>query len=105
MVLRITLIVETPPLILEDYVDLGSNERIQQYDEFYCGAYGLYMIDLIDKGFRIKSALNILVNQCKYPGIYNEWFCLGCRKDPCRLRISVLMITLLIMFMIMIMIY
>ena len=25
--------VETPPLFLEEYVDLGSNERIQQYDE------------------------------------------------------------------------
>ena len=24
--------VETPPLFLEEYVDLGSNERIQQYD-------------------------------------------------------------------------
>ena len=26
--------VETLPLFLEEYVDLGSNERIQQYDEF-----------------------------------------------------------------------
>ena len=68
--------VETPPLFLEEYVDLGSNERIQQNDEPYCGAYCLYMIYLIDRGFRIKSALNILVNQCKYPGIY-ECFCLG----------------------------
>ena len=33
--------VETPPLFLEEYVDLGSNERIQQYDESYCGAYCL----------------------------------------------------------------
>ena len=71
--------VEAPPLFLE-YVVLGSNERIQQYDESYCGAYCLYMIYLIDRGFRIKSALNILVNQCKYPGIYNECFCLGCSK-------------------------
>ena len=55
--------VETPPLLLEEYVDLGYNERIQQYDESYCGAYCLYMIYLIDRGFRIKSALNILVNQ------------------------------------------
>ena len=69
--------VETPPLFLEEYVDLGSNERIQQYDESYCGAYCLYMIYLIDRGFRIKTALNILVNQCKYPGIYNECFCLS----------------------------
>ena len=67
--------VETPPLFLEEYVDLGSNERIQQYDESYCGAYCLYMIYLIDRGFRINNALNILVNQCKYPGIYNECFC------------------------------
>ena len=72
--------VETPPLFLEEYVDLGSNERIQQYDESYCGAYCLYMIYLIDRGFRIKSAFNILVNQCKYPGIYNECFCLNCSR-------------------------
>ena len=72
--------VETPPLFLEEYVDLGSNERIQQYDESYCGAYCLYMIYLIDRGFRIKSALNILVNQCKYPGIYNECSCLSCSR-------------------------
>ena len=38
------------------------------------------MIYLIDRGFRIKSALNILVNQCKYPGIYNECFCLNCSR-------------------------
>ena len=73
--------VETPPLFLEEYVDLGSNERIQQYDESYCGAYCLYMIYLIDRGFRIKSALNILVNQCKYPGIYNECSCLSCNVN------------------------
>ena len=73
--------VETPPLFLEEYVALGSNERIQQYDESYCGAYCLYMIYLIDRGFKIKSALNILVNQCKYSGIYNECFCLGCNVN------------------------
>ena len=39
------------------------------------------MIYLIDRGFRIKSALNILVNQCKYPGIYNECFCIGCNVN------------------------
>ena len=55
--------VETPPLFLEEYVDLGSNERIQQYDESYCGVYCLYLICLIDRGFRIKIALNIqLIN-------------------------------------------
>ena len=73
--------VETPPLVLEEYVDLVSNERIQQYDESYGGAYCLYMIYLIDRGLRINNALNILVNQCKYPGIYNECFCLVCSKD------------------------
>ena len=36
----------------------------------------LCMVDLIDKGFRIKSALNILVNQFEYPGKYDE-----CCKD------------------------
>ena len=39
------------------------------------------MICLIDSGFRINNALNILVNQCKYPGINKEWFCLGCSKE------------------------
>ena len=73
--------IKTPPLFLEEYVNLDSNERIQQYDESYCGAYCLYMIYLIDRGFRINNALNILVNQCKYPGMYNECFCLGCSKD------------------------
>ena len=65
---------ETPPLFLEEYVDLVSNERIQQYDESYCWAHCLYMIYLIDRGFRIKSALNILVNQDKCPQIYNAYF-------------------------------
>ena len=80
--------VETPPLFLEEYIDLGSNERIQQYDESYCGAYCLYMIYLINRGFRIKSASNILVNQCKYPEIYNECFCLGCNVKDKDLRSS-----------------
>ena len=65
-------------MILEEYVDLGSNERIQQNHGSYCESYCLYMIYLTDKGFRINNALNILVNQCKYRGIYNECFCLGC---------------------------
>ena len=73
--------VETPPLFLEEYFDIGSNERIQQYDESYCGAYCLYMIYLIDRGFRINNALNILVNRCKHPGLYNECFCLGCNVN------------------------
>ena len=73
--------VETPALFLEEYDNLGSNERIQQYDESYCGAYCLYMIYLIDRGFRIKSALNILVNQVRCPEIYNERFCLGCNVN------------------------
>ena len=73
--------VETPPLFLEEYVDLGSNERIQQYDGSYCGAYCLYMIYLIDRGFRIKSALNNLVGQVKFPEIYNECFCLVCNVN------------------------
>ena len=39
------------------------------------------MIYLTDRGFRIKSALNILVYQCNYPGIYNGCFCLGCNDN------------------------
>ena len=34
--------VETPPLRLEEYIDLGSDERIQKYDESYCGASFLH---------------------------------------------------------------
>ena len=51
--------VETPPIFLEEYVDLGCNERIQPNDESYCGAYCLYMIYLIDRAFRINNALNV----------------------------------------------
>ena len=47
--------VETPSLFIEEYVDLGSKERIQQYDESYCGAYCFYMIYLFDNGYRIKG--------------------------------------------------
>ena len=39
------------------------------------------MIYFINRGFRIKSALNILDNQVKCPEIYNECFCLGCNVD------------------------
>ena len=39
------------------------------------------MIYLIDRGFRIKSALNILVNQVKCPEIYNECICLRCNVN------------------------
>ena len=39
------------------------------------------MIYLIDRVFRNNNALNILVNQGKYPGIYNECFCLVCNVN------------------------
>ena len=68
--------VMTPPLFLEEYVDLGSNERLQEYDESCCGAYCLYRIYLFDKGFRMKSVSNILTNECKNPGTYDV-----CCKD------------------------
>ena len=71
--------VQTPPLFLEEYVDLGSNERIQEYDESYCGAYCLYMIYLADMGLRIKRALDTLVNQVKCPNEYKKCQCLGCK--------------------------
>ena len=70
---------ETPPFFLKEYVDLGSNETIQQYDESYCGAYCLYMMYLIDRRFIIESALNILVNQVKCPDGYKKCFCLCCK--------------------------
>ena len=55
----------------------GSDERIQQYDESYFGAYCLYMIYLTDNGYIIKSASITLVNQVKSPEAYNEY--LGCK--------------------------
>ena len=64
--------VETPPSLLEEHFDLGSNERLLEDDESYCYAYCLYMIYLIDRGFKIKSALNIPINQCKYSGIFMD---------------------------------
>ena len=48
--------VETPPLFLEEHVELGSNERIQKYDESYGGAYCSYIIHLIDRGFTIECS-------------------------------------------------
>ena len=76
--------VKTPPIFLEEYIDLRSDERIQEYDESeqydFCGEYRLYMIYLIDRGFRIKSALNIIIIQCKYTKIYNSSFSLSCCK-------------------------
>ena len=39
------------------------------------------MIYLFDRGFRIKSSLNILVKQVKCPEICNECFCLGCNVN------------------------
>ena len=72
-----SFVVMAPPLFLKDYIDLGSDERIQHYDESYCGAYSLYMIYLIDNGYRTKSAFITLVNHIKYPEAYNK--CLGCK--------------------------
>ena len=67
--------VEIPPLFLKDYVDLGSNEKIQEYDESQSGAHCFYMLYLIDNGYRIKSALKVLVNQVKCPRAYNKCWC------------------------------
>ena len=47
------------------------------------------MIYRIDRGLRIKSALNTLVNQCKNPGIYNECFCLNCSKGDVNDNVNV----------------
>ena len=59
--------VETLPLFLEVYFDLGSNERIQEYDESFCGAYCLFMIYLTNRRFTIEGPLDFLVNQVKCP--------------------------------------
>ena len=71
--------VETPPLFFEEYVDIESDERIQEYDESYCGPHCLYMIYFIDRGFRIESALKILINEVKYPRMCNECLCFNCK--------------------------
>ena len=47
------------------------------------------MIYLFDRGFRIKSALSILVNQCKVPGIYNKCFCLNCSRGDVNDNVNV----------------
>ena len=65
------------PLFITEYIDLGSDERIQEYNQSYCGAHCLYMIYLIDNCFRIKSALNSLINQVKCSEVYNK--CLSCK--------------------------
>ena len=67
---------KTPPKFLEDYVDLGSNERIHEYDESYCGAYCSYMIYLFDRRFIIEGALYTLVNQVKCPKMNDKAFLL-----------------------------
>ena len=66
-------------LFLEEYVDLGSNERILEYDESYCGAYCLYMIYLIDRRFIIEGALGILVYQVKCTKMYDKCICFSCK--------------------------
>ena len=71
--------VETPPIFLEEYVDRGSNEGIQEYDESFCGAYCLYMIYLIVRRYIIEGALDILVNQVKCPKMYDKGFCFSCK--------------------------
>ena len=74
-------VVETPPIIIKEYIDLGSDERKHEYDESYCGAYCLYIIYLIDKGFGIKNALNFLIIQVKYPKINDRCFSVSCNSD------------------------
>ena len=69
--------VETPPLFLKEYIDLGSDERIQEYNDSYSGAYCLYLIYYIDNGYGTKCALSSLVNQVKCPEVYNK--CLRCK--------------------------
>ena len=71
--------VETPPFFLKDYVHLGSNERIQEYDESYCGAYCLYMIYLFYRRFTIEFALDILVSKVKCLKMYDKCFCFSCK--------------------------
>ena len=47
------------------------------------------MIYLVDKGFRIKSALYNVNNQFKCPGMYDECLCLGCNvKDEVKIEVE-----------------
>ena len=65
--------VETPPTFLQKYFNLGSNERLQEFDESHCGAYCLLMTYLNDNGYKITSAL--LIDQSKNPETYDEYLC------------------------------
>ena len=79
---------EAPPLFLKEYVSQGSNERIQQYNESFCGANCLYMIYLIDTGFKIKFAFYNLIIQVKCPGMHN--MCLGLSgKNDCEVDFDI----------------
>ena len=70
--------VEAPPLIVQQYINLGSDARNQEYDESFYGASCLNMIYLIDQGIGITSALNVLIKQFWNPGLYDKFLCLCC---------------------------
>ena len=53
--------IETLPLSLQMYIDLGFLERLQQNSEIGCGAFCLYMIYLVGSGFKNKHTLNGLL--------------------------------------------
>ena len=83
--------VEILPLFFEENVDLGSNDRIQEYNESYFGAYCLYMIYLIVRRFTIEGALDILVNQVKCPKMFVSVFALVVKlKVKLKLKLKVM---------------
>ena len=59
------------------------------------------MICLIDGGFTIRSALNILINQVKNPKIKNECVCISCSSLHNNVKIIKIMIMIMIMILIM----
>ena len=60
-----------------------SDDEYDEYDVSFGGAYCLYLIYLIDNGFRIMSALNILVDLVK------------CPRRPIKLKLIAISMTML----------
>ena len=70
--------IETLPLFLINYFDLGSDMRTQLECESFFGACCSSMNCCIDSEVKIKSALNILVIQRKCVASFEVCYCLCC---------------------------
>ena len=45
--------ITTLAFILDQCVNLCSDERVEQNREYYCGTHSLYLISFVDSGFEI----------------------------------------------------